>query len=52
MTENTRLEATEMNMPAATILARSDLYHMPSTTVRTPDAEPRPAKSVPSCSTS
>ena len=46
MTENTRLEATEMNMPAATILARSDLYHMPSTTVRTPDAEPRSAKVI------
>ena len=46
MTENTRLEATEMNMPAGTILARSDLYHMPSTTVRTPDAEPRSAKVI------
>ena len=44
MNENTQLEAREMHMPTEKIVARSDLYEMESSTVRTPDAEQRPVR--------
>jgi phosphate transport system ATP-binding protein len=44
MTQEIPMEATSMHMPAGNIVRRSDLYDLTSPTVRTPDAEPRPAK--------
>ena len=37
-------ETSEMHMPTEKIVARSDLYEIESTTLRTPDAEPRPVR--------
>ena len=44
MNTNTRTEATEMHMPAEKIVPQSDLYSTQSPTIRTPDAESRPAR--------
>ena len=44
MTKDTTMEATAMHMPVDNIVARSDLYDIPSPTVRTPDADLRPVR--------
>ena len=44
MNTQTKQEATSMHMPAEKIVAKSDLYTMESSTVRTPDENPRPVR--------
>jgi len=46
MTPNATTEATAMHMPADKIAAQPELYERASPTIRTPDAEPRPARIV------
>ncbi len=44
MNTDLKQEAMSMHMPAEQIVARSDLYTMESSTVRTPDENPRPVR--------